>query len=121
MSRDAMRCHVMSCHLLCSAMGWNAMSVNQKYYKCYKVLLCTTMYLHNTTPYCKVLQSSTLYYKVLQSTTPSYKSTAIAVLQTSTLPFTANYYKVLQNTTKYCSALLRTTKYYSVLQSTTQY
>ena len=120
---------VMSCCLLCPAMGWNVMSLECHWLwghvvvrRCskwfcddvviqsttlyYKVRLCTTKYYSGTTLHRVLLQ----YYSVLQSTTPvllctEYYSNTNSVLQSTTYySITTLCYKVLQ--------------YYSVLQST---
>ena len=92
-SRGALRCHVMyahvkSCHLLCPAMGWNAMGLN--------------------------CHSSLNNYSVLQSTNPVLQSTSPVLLRhySIVLPYKVRlqYYSVLQNT---IPVLLCTTKYYS--------
>ena len=137
MSRDDVL--VMSCYLLCPAMGWNVMS--------FKMLLVVrshcvvrsgfvTMWCGGP-KYCSVLRSTALCYKKpLQyysvSTTKYYSSAArcsketTAVLLCSTKYYSSTslyykvlqYYSVLQNTTP---VLLCTTKHYSVQQSSTTY
>ena len=113
---------VMSCYLLCPAMGWNVMSLRchwlcgSKWFcdhvMIQSTILCTTKYYSSTTLYYdKVLHctlqyysSTTPYYKVLQRTPP------VQLRTTKT-----KYYSILQSTTP---VLLCTTKYYS---STTLY
>ena len=143
MRRHVMCPHVMSCHLLCPAMGWNVMSLRCHWlwghvvwfevvlWRCgdskyYSVLLFATKYSSCATLHYKVLLH---YYSVLQSTTPPVLlCTTIYYSMTTPVPLcTTKYYscaaplllcssyKVLLCTTP---VLLCTTKCYSVLQHT---
>ena len=139
MRRHVMCPHVMSCHLLCPAMGWNVMSLRCHWlwghvvwfevvlWRCgdskyYSVLLFATKYSSSTTLHYKVLL---LYYFVLQSTAPlllcAAKFTPVLLCTTKYYSTTTLYYKVLL--LQYFSVLQSTTPWllqsHSVLQSTT--
>ena len=77
MSRDAMRCHVMcshvmSCHLLCPAMGWNVMSLWCDWLWGHVVWFEVVTWRCDDPKYYSVLKSATKYFSVLQSTTVYY-------------------------------------------------
>ena len=93
--------HVMSCHLLCPAMGWNATSLRGHWlwgpvvwfevvlWRCgvpkyYSVLLCTTPVLVCTTKYYPELLRNTKYYKVLLQYYSVLQSTAPVLTCTTT-------------------------------------
>ena len=114
-SCHVMQCDVMvmSCYLLCPAMGRNVGSVvwfevvilSSSLY--HKVLLCTAKYYSSTTLYRKVLQRTSPileYYSILQS------SSALLLCTTKYYSSFTLYYKVLQRTTP---LLPCTTKYWS--------
>ena len=137
-SYHVMECDVMvmSCCLLCPAMGWNVMSLECHWLWGHVVVRrCSKWFCDDV-----VIQSTTLYYKVRPRTTKHYSGTTLhrellqyySVLQSTTPVLlcteyysnTTLYYKVQRTTpslpcaTKYPS----TTLYYKVLQySTTLY
>ena len=84
-----------------------------------QVVLCTTKYYSNTTPYYKYYSVLLQYYPVLQSTTPILLRTTNT---TPVLPCTTKYYSsttlYYSSTTLYYKVLLQ---YYSVLQILLQY
>ena len=126
----AIWCNVMACVVSCHVMQSDVMvmsctapvllrttkyySNTTPYYKYYSVLLCTTKYYSNTTLNYKVLLQ---YYSILQSTTPILLRTTNTTLYYKVL---LQYYPVVHSTTQVLQSttpvLPCTTKYYSVLQ-----
>ena len=119
MSRDATRCrvmcaHVMSCHLLCPAMGWNVMSFTA-YCKVPLVVRSlvwfeVVLWRCGDPNYCSLC--TTKYYSVLQSTTP----VLLCKYYSSTSPYgkvLLHYYKATPVLLCTIPVLLCTTKYYS--------
>ena len=99
------RVMVMSCYLLCPAMGWNAMSLRCHWlwahvawlevvlWRCgdpkfYSWLQSTTMYYSSNTPCYNLLL---LYFSVLQRTTTYYSSTTLYYCSTAVLLDTTRY------------------------------
>ena len=99
---------VMSCYLMCPAMGWNVMSLRCHWLWGHVVWSEVVLWPCGDPKYYSVLQSTTTSTTKYYSSTTKYYSNTSSVLQSTTLL----YY----STTLYCKVLLQ---YYSVLQSTT--
>ena len=130
MSRDAKRCHGDELYYSSTTLYYKVLL---QYYSVLQILLCTTLYykvlfqyypeLRSTTP---VLLYTTKYYS---NTTPYYKYYSVLQSTTPVLPCTTKYYssttKYYSSTTLYYKVLLKYYKvllqYYPVLQSTTPY